>query len=370
MFQLQIADMDATSGSIPVSWCLDEESIKWMAENNIADPQVVIVVSPVNTEEQKHRYHISSEYRKVVPLQDLMTYVEFRYSGLNKIWGFISSKDKKSDVRLTYLDRQGGKFETNILDFDGEEYAQWLKDADNSSGKTLSVPLEVEVPEGVFAPEPASWEKAWVNYLFREKVVDQCEFRKRRLFAYGVQPFIMLVSLLLRTLMLVVSCALLLRSVSLKYLLHPLTYSLSECTELFNESPFIVFSHPLDYEWVTEFPPPTYFIRKFWLLPLLPIVWIPLAVLAIKGLFFAFAICCAVALAGPIIILMVSIKYLNKRNKDDPKPLWYMEKDERTMITCAPDRKPISYKSIPARRKSIYLRFQNIKSKVCKPFSL
>jgi hypothetical protein len=30
MFQLQISDVDATSGSIPVSWCLDAETLRML----------------------------------------------------------------------------------------------------------------------------------------------------------------------------------------------------------------------------------------------------------------------------------------------------------------------------------------------------
>src|SRR5271166_3039921 len=246
MFQLQISDTDATSGSIPVSWCLDEETIKELADKKIANPQVVICVSPVNTE---GGYHVKKEYRKVVPLKDLMTYVEFRSAGPNRIWGFISYMGRGAS-HTRYLGKKDGEFQTNILDWDGEQYAHFLLDFETYEARTskvykgLSQPIQVEVPAGVFAPEPAPWEKAWVNLFFKDKVVDQCEFRRRRLFAYSVQPLIMLVSLILRFLLLVAGAAMLARNFSFKWLLHPLMYSLDDCLEIFDNGCAVIFHQP------------------------------------------------------------------------------------------------------------------------------
>jgi len=52
------------------------------------------------------------------------------------------------------------------------------------------VEQQVLVPVEVFAKEPAAWEKAWVNLFFRSRPGDQCDFRKRRLFAYTIQPIL------------------------------------------------------------------------------------------------------------------------------------------------------------------------------------
>jgi hypothetical protein len=45
--------------------------------------------------------------------------------------------------------------------------------------------VDVDIPKECFAREPSDLEKRWVNWLYMSKTVDQCEFRKRRLFAYN-----------------------------------------------------------------------------------------------------------------------------------------------------------------------------------------
>src|ERR1700722_16333758 len=104
MFELKIADVDASSGTVPVSWCADTETLKLLSDKDKREPQVVIIVAPDGP-----NYNISKEYRKVVPMQDLMTYVEFRSSGPSKIWGFITLRDKK-DAKDRYLNRTTGAF--------------------------------------------------------------------------------------------------------------------------------------------------------------------------------------------------------------------------------------------------------------------
>jgi hypothetical protein len=390
MFQLQIADLDATSGSIPVSWCLDEETINMMAKEKVANPQVVICVAPSNTEEKAHRYHTEKEYRKVVPLKDLMTFVEFRSSGPCKIWGFISFKKKKGEAQSTYLERRDGEFRTNILDYDGEEYAHWLLDEETREAReskkytSLSQPIKVDVPAGVFAPEPKEWEKAWVNHLFKDKVIDQCEFRRRRLFAYGVQPFIMFGNLFVRFLMLLLGCLLLLKATSLKWLLHPLTYTLGDGWEMFEEGSWVVFPESVNKEPDNKFPRPAAFIRSCWLMPLMPLFWLPVALLLFKGWMTAALVVTIIFVGLALLLLLVATlanyfklagkpfvwayEYLTK--EDPNQELWYMDQKEIGLITCTKDKKALTFKDLPANHKTFHLRFQNLKSKVCRPFSV
>lgn len=390
MFQLQIADLDATSGSIPVSWCLDEETINMMAKEKVANPQVVICVAPSNTEDKHSRYHSSKEYRKVVPLKDLMTFIEFRSAGPCKIWGFISFKKKKGEAQSTYLAKRDGDFASNILNYDGDEYAHWLLETETREAQeskkyaSLSEPLTVEVPSGVFAAEPKDWEKAWVNHLFKDKVIDQCEFRRRRMFAYGMQPFIMLGNLFVRFLMLLLGCLLLLKNVSLKYLLHPLTYTLGEGWEMFEKGSLVVFHQPEDEESSLKFPKPSYFIRSCWLMPLMPLFWLPVALLLFKGWMTAAMIVALsfIGLAFCVMLVAVLTNYFKHAGKpfvwayefltrEDPnQKLWYMDQNEIGFITCAKDKKALTFKDLPAHHKTFRLRFQNLKSQVCKPFSL
>lgn len=379
MFQLQLADPDVTNGTIAVSWCLDHEMLKELADEKVSDPQVIIVVAPVDN------YHLSKEYRKVVPLKDLMTYIEFRSAGKNKIWGLVSHKSGKK-AREHYMEKNDGEFHTNVLSFDGDKYATWLRDADDEDEtdqfRSLSSPIEVTVPKAVFAKEPKQWEKTWVNHLFRDKVIDQCEFRRRRMFAYGVQPFIMLGNLFLRLFLTIFAASTLCRAVTLQYLLHPLMYSLKDTMDLFEKGSLAVRHLPEDDKAISKFPKPGYFVRSFWSVPLMPLIMAPLLYLFLSRHYVGASIFGGTLLIVMAIILLIAFlanhakmlkepftkawAYLNAPSED----LWYLNQDEVEIIVCNQDKKPLTYNNLPANRKTARLRFQILKSKVCKPFSV
>jgi hypothetical protein len=380
MFQLQLADPDVTNGTVAVSWCLDQEVLKELADLKISDPQVVICVAPVDN------YHLNKEYRKVIPLKDLMTYIEFRAGGKNKIWGFISHKNGRK-ARNHYLEKNDGEFHTNVLNYDGDKYASVLLDNEDDEGeleqfKWLSTPITVTVPKAVFAKEPPKWEKTWVNHLFRDKVVDQCEFRRRRLFAYGVQPWIVLSNIFLRLFLTVFAAGSFAKGFTFQYLLHPLMYSLRDTMDLFDKGSLLIRHLPEDDKDIEKFPKPGYFVRSFYLVPLMPVIWAPLLILLLSK-HYAPAFIVSVSLAIVAAIIMITSFLANHaRMLKEPftkawgwmnapsEDLWYLNQDEVEIITCNQNKKPLTYNSLPANRKTARLRFQVLKSKVCKPFSL
>jgi len=383
MFDLKLTSSEISGSTCAVSWCVDEETLKYLGDNNIVDPQVVIVVAP-----EGRRYHSSREYRKVVPMKDLIAYVEFRVGGPNKIWGFITHQIK-SHARDMYLSRRDGDFKTNILNADGSEYTYDLKQDYSSSNQLLiSTPQPVVIPTDVFAAEPPEWEKTWVNHFFREKPIDQCDFRRRRMFAYGVQPIIMLGNILVRFFFFTVGLLIGARDLSLQPLLHPLSYNLSESTEVCcggtifirhcweddapNWSP-----RPLQLVW--------YMIRSFYLLPFMP-PFLALTILMIvfhvwKYFIVVGIIVGLISIVGIVIAFLSNHMYVDvfnwvaslfetksKGNGSNDTP-WYMDQEEIDLLTCKPDRKAFDFKSLPARKKTLHLRYQDLKAKICKPFS-
>ena len=384
MLQLQIADANISGGSVAVAWCLDHEVLNELAKKGVVDPQVIIVVAPTKN------YHLSKESRKVVPLKDLMTYIECRASGKNKIYGLISMRQAK-EAREHYLAKEDGAYRNNVLDYDGETYSSRLLgvedeyDIEKKTYKYLSPPLEIEVPKGVFAPEPSAWEKSWVNHFFRQKVVDQCDFRRRRLFAYLVQPFIIGFFNLVRSIILLAGLLTGARNLSLKYLFHPLTYGLKDTFEIWEKGSLFIQRLPEDESESTDlkFLTPSYAFRSFWaflFMPLfsIPIVWLLLhhhpvvaGLIAFVPVFIIVIFCLMaylVSRGNASILFNKAWNGLNNLFTSDK--LWYLDQDEVQFITCTNDKKPTTYKSLPARRKTIRLRFQNLKTKVCKPFSV
>ena len=390
MFQLQVSSNDVTNGNIAVSWCLDAQMLKKLSDSKVEDPQVVIVVSPVEG------YHSRKEYRKVVPLKDLMTYVEFKTSGPNKIWGFVSLRNPK-DVRSTNLSKDDGDYRTDILTDDGMNYYQlaYYPSGDSTddgmnyyqlayypsgdSNDQYSQPIDVNVPAGVFAKEPSKWEKAWVNHWFRNKPQDQCDFRRRRLLAYTVQPLVMLADILVfRTLFLLISTLWLSRGMTLQNHLHPLRNGAGEVLGLFGGGSWAIAHLPEDKDKGNFNLTFSYLFRKFWKAPLMPVVFLPLWFFHHFHLLgWVFAILAAVVATLCLVLFCMSggaswlFESIHKWLTDKPEVApWYLEHDEIEAIVCTPDRKAFtSVKSLPAKHRTIYLRFQDLKSKVCRPFS-
>jgi hypothetical protein len=355
------------------------------------------VVAPEGKQYGKHK-----EYRKVAPLSDLMTYVELRTAGPNKIWGFISLNEKKT-ARSCYLNREYSTFSTDILEYDGSDWGWSQKSYAQNNPELYAESLPIVVPTGVFAKEPPEWEKTWVNLFFRQKPMDQCDYRRRRLFAYSAQPIIMFFNLLFRLVMLFAAAMVGKRGCSFKYLLHPIQYDMETQFDVFKGGCVFIRSDRDGDNINSTGGTFAYIIRKFWSLPFIPVFSIPTAI------FFYFAPHRAVVvfahiiggltgfiLAGVLLICFIEFgsaskffggiarflgiigggihKLLNRlvpEKKDPFKPVqfWYLQQDEMEYLACKPDKTPMTFAKLPPKKRTFNLYFQEIKSKVCKPFS-
>lgn len=370
MLELQIANPDVTGGTVQVSWCVSVDDLKTLSERGTKEPMVVLVVAPNGP-----GYHIKKEYRVVVPMKDLVAYLEFRCPGPNLIWGFLSYKSKR-DAGNYYLSREHGRYNNSILNEDGTGWAYGLSELSEA-------PLSVDVPAECFAPEPPTWEKAWTNHFFFVKSVDQCHYRRRRLFAYGVQPFIILLDFIGKLATLLVATLLASRSWTIKYLLHPLAYSSFDSIDIVHGGSALIRKIPEDnkvifYEDITA----SYLWKKLCLVPLIPIVWIPILLMVLTHHVIALATILAsgiglIALAT-LMFMVIEHSLFNKiftylgskfAQSEVKSALWYMDKEEMNLIVCSGDRKPLTLKTLPAKHKTFKLKFQDLKSRVCRPFS-
>jgi hypothetical protein len=372
MFEIKIASVDASAGSVPVSWCLDLETIKFLADYNVKDPQIIIVVAPDGP-----GYHVKKESRTVANLKDLMAYVEFRTPGPTKIWAFISLLDR-GEAKKKYLRREYGAYYTDVLSWDGSciENIPWIN-------QTSAKPVSVDVPKGIFAAEPPAWEKTWVNHFFSDKSVDQCAFRRRRLFAYLVQPLLIFGSILIRAFFLLIALLVGAKDTSLMPLIHPLKYDLGDAKDIVSGGTIFVRHVPeddldSDFCFGRDFKSSvSYVLRKFCLLPFMPLILglCTLIFLTSKALFImgVTLICIAILAAalliafyGPVLIERIKDIIEGKSSKEEP---WFNDKEEIDSLTCNADKKALTFGTLPEKKKSIKLRFLDLKSKVCRPFS-
>jgi hypothetical protein len=381
MFELKVANTEVMDGgTLTISWCVDKETIKYLSQKRITDPQVVIVVAP-----QGKAYHSSKEFRTVVPLKDLLAYVNFRSAGANKIFGFISTMDK-NPAKDSYLGRRDGEYKTDIVTSDGSEWAYgFSKTTQNDDGYDFvnAEPLSINCPAGCFAAEPAAWEKTWVNHLFHNKSVDQCDFRRRRLFAYTLQPIIKMGDMLVRLLMFMVGLVTGARNLTIAPLFHPLSRSLHDQVCIFEDG--TIFIRRVKEDDISDWEPKTfgdvisYCVRKLWSLPFMPLICIPLAALVLTG-HAKILMSIGLIFGGLIFILILGVfgatggfefvwKFLTKPLTKEEE-VWYQNADEIDLLTCENQNGPMTFKKLPARKRTIYLRFKDLKSKVCKPYSV
>lgn len=393
MLELHVTDTNVSGGSIKVSWCLTKEALDALTHRSLKDPYIVFCVAPYDDSPLNSRYSEYKESRKAVPLKDMIAYLEFFCSGQNRIWAWLASSKKAAS---RYLQKSNGSYDFSVLNNVGTDYRNWdldrmclfgpvyLSDTDikdskegrfeddgpdsekkivDYSGTSLAKPVSVYVPEGCFAPEPAQWEKTWVNHFFPNKCVDQCSFRRRRLFAYTLQPVMMIGNLLLRFLIFVFALLFGARDLSLKYLLHPLTYALTDSFEMFLGGTIFVLR------------------TRHRVLNFLPLVFMPYVLAGLFALYMAkvlLLVLLVVSVVSGVLFLAFHaarahlgerfVSWLENLSDSDPE-LWYANEEEQNLILCTGEVKPVKLSALPARHRTIKLRFYDLKSKICRPFS-
>lgn len=236
-------------------------------------------------------------------------------------------------------------------------------------------PIVVNVPAECFAAEPATWEKTWVNHFYRQKVVDQCDFR-RRLFAYLLQPFVLLSLFVVKLPALMIATAIGSKNWSLKYF-RPLMYGAGDAYDMINGGSIFIRN-------VNVGDNPVWFLIRTGIF--IPLFFIPTMVLLYfhcfaillfaYGVPFGVLLFMACLLSSHIVSDLVTINFLNLVNKmkmlfhkKSASTLWYLEKSEMDLITCEGRTKTVKIADLPAKNRTISLRFHDLKSKVCRPFS-
>jgi hypothetical protein len=375
MLELHIANTTITDGSVAISWCVDKETLKMLANARFTEPGILISVAPAGDAYDSHK-----ERRKIVPLKDLMTWIEFHSSGPVNIRASIVPCVKQA--KSYFMCRNGGEYSYSFLNGDGSDYFdkhyvlklsapkyESSRVSQEMSEPFFAQPLLVDVPKGVFAPQPPNWEKAWVNHFFSDKVVDQCHYRRRRFFAYGVQPIIMTGNLLLRSLFLLTALLIGSRGFNMQPLLHPLNTQMADAIETMSGGTIFLpkrdkdgIRHWYDYFWLLCMPAICVpLVSSVWLLTLFH-GWLKFSQIA-GGL-----IGMALLLVAALFFSNVWYDFKSKRN--ETKTPWYLEEYEQGLIICNGQPKPWKLSELPSNHRTLKLRFQDLKSRVCKPFSL
>lgn len=339
-FEIHLADKNVTGGSVPIAWCLDRELLNDIKKSKRQAWVLFVMLYKKN----------KREFRRLVPLQDMMTYLSFQYSGPVEIFATILKGSKKALYNDFLRPGIYTQYVYEHITFDDEINSYSYLDDRGANAKSI----EIEVPEGIFAKEPPKWEQAWVNYFFDMRPFDQCNYRRRRIFAYTIQPLLFLLIFILKCVMIFIFGSMLLKSTSLKYLFHPMQYNLTDTFEGLWSGDSVLLCVKEDQEW--QLP-----LR----LCLLPITWLNIAIVFLPFLTNQnTAIYTISGIFVTVITISAMLFILNKK--------WAKSKIEKPVeieipepILC--DDKPKNVKQI-LKRGPIKLWMQHIKSKVCRPF--
>lgn len=361
MLKIFIDDKDVTSGSIPLSWCLDEEAINYYLEKKCPNPYIVICVIPVSSS--------SKEKRFIAPIKDLMMYIPFSTKGKNKIFALVCSSKSQAQslVRRSEYNEYYRESIAYIADDGSCGYNTYITESFLNTAESL----EVEVPAECFAPEPPEWEQAWVNNWFQYKPKDQCEYRRRRIFAYTLQPIAFAVNMIFRIVVTLIALFVGSRNTTLQPLLHPLSNGIETVLNLIGngtifigrgESTFKNYIRLLCAPFVVL---PVVAFTIGCVMGIIPIM----KVLLILSVVFVIIFVSFLIVFGTSLIREIN-EYLDRRaSQIEANEYWYMNKDNMDLILCNGKDKPTKLKDIPKKNRTLKLKFFDLKSKVCRPFS-
>lgn len=383
MIEIHFVEREIQNPSTKIVWCGDKETLQEVGK--IPDPILLVSVIPNTGTEEDPAWNQNKQFRALFPFKDGVGYLSLSTKGQNKIQGVVLRGPMKL-CKERFLKKDCGEYWGSLVyssgemfDDDGNALSRWIPDK-NDAPHTDS--MLIDVPDGIFAPEPPQWEKNWVLWLLDDKGVDQCSYRKRRLFAYLVQPFVFLVRQTIILVATLLSLLLGMRGLSLRFFLHPLTINFMD---IFNPDDSVDWKHGL-FEGGSIFIRPTseklkrdfrskenvavsilkLFTAKCWPILFFPPLWIGFFLLSYFNIHFLPVVGVFIATGFTILITFGVVDFFVKRfeknslEKKEFKPLKVPAKFDN--LVCTGEVK------LP-KKQSVKLHFLDVKAKVCRPFS-
>ena len=377
---------EAADATLGIRWCFDRKLYLELQKQKALNPYLLITVS----REFPYRQEVCGA-RRLIPLKEAMAFLAFYHPGLHRIWATIvweSNGDVKRLKRL-FLAKNGIDYCQMLLGSSGKLYAGPFFSDCNAVVRTLGKGiLDVDIDERFFAKEPPQWLWRWANFWFETKPRDECQFRKRCILAFTLQPPIILVGVIFKMLLGLFLAVFLkvfigIRGINFSPVIHP-------CNSFFDDI------WPPDQKSSVFLSNKKGDARPWFLFPLMPIV--PAAVLGILALFnswmrlpFWRLVAIDAAVIGAISFLFfvcwlvkLSLQKMwpglnawldeecQKAEKEKSQRLAenitkVYERNLQPLVCRGQPLKP-DIKALPPNRVSVRLRFDDLKRKVCRPF--
>lgn len=380
---------DGKSASMAIIWCLSPEQIERLKRED-KEPKIVISVLHIKRrgDDRYPRFEFEEENRKIVPVTAVSTFVTFRNPGQHIICAGIKDGDYEDKDLLKIYRRDHGynDYFRSIVDvkadfYDSGKTENVYMDSSYLLAKDDFATLEVNVDERHFAPQPRDYKL--VNSWFDTKPTDQCHHRKRRILAYfltfAILPLTQFGKIILFFLNNIIVGTTL---INWRSIFRPFTYG------AFCDKNYWKVVKYLDKDGQVQ-------TKKWWkillnwrLLVLYGLLIRTIIIFSSFFLTYLIPILTVFGCLGAVSALITAIVLLDKKYEDKIKTwleiqirkseergekkaeLLKLEQDqELETMACSLLPQEISYATLPSKKKTIYLRFQNIKAQVCRPFA-
>jgi hypothetical protein len=337
---MTVMEHETFSGILPISWCFNKFGKSLITEEH----RVIISAHPLVVTDDCTRY----ETRTICKPGETVGFISFNRPGKHRIFVYVTEY-------WPYLKRRDGTgYSTTNLYFyyssDGSEDPESL--CVKAHGVYMSTSIDVDIPKECFASEPPEWEKGWVNFFFRHKSVDQCDYRKRRILAYTVQPIALSVAVV------AIFLARFFIVLLLQLFLFKKVNWIAVTENVWSDSYSSFFKDGEIETYIPYIKPPMNIAAIFAILGMICIGVInPILLLSIPT---------GLAIVGVVHFLA----QLEINNRYLRKFLDYLVSEKiGDLPDCEYDKPIRSLKELPRAKKTLKIRFMDLKSKVCRPFA-
>ncbi|MDP3004520.1 MAG: hypothetical protein Q8N43_03430 [Candidatus Azambacteria bacterium] len=395
--KLIISETQVQDATIPIRWCLDRNELEKLKEREVKNPSLLLVVTTPSGNEwaEMDRY--------LIPLDQMLAYVQFHKPGKNRILAAVvwrQDGDVSKLKELIFERKSSLQYEKKVLTYNKKSFQRDNYQWEFIGGETE---LEVVVPEELFAKEPPAYERWWVNLWFETKPRDQCQYRRRRMIAYTIQVPIVFLFVIFISICRILAAGTLLflgkRKVDLKPIIHPFLYDSMGVWERTEASVFLLDAKGKRRHWLVAFFSPLVFLAFVVILIYISLIFPSFFSLLQWWHYLIISLAAMVGIAVVVNALFAVIFILHflfrltfpvKKSRAEERAKKRTEKryaefaEERRLrevkksrlraeleqlLACNGEFVP-KLSALPRKKRTVYLRFQNLKVRVCKPFAL
>ncbi|MBU4375002.1 hypothetical protein KKH38_00645 [Patescibacteria group bacterium] len=318
--------------------------------------------------------------RQLAPLDRLIEYIPFQRPGENTIFATIVWDRDEGYFGLwkKYLMRENGRYKSDVYHYGGKFLMGFGEKKEFAETKVI-------VPKELFAKEYPAWERKWVEFMFSTASKNQCQYRKRRIVAYLIQPFLLLCKFIVNCIITIFLLLCGIRDINFK----PLSHLIEEETSKIWQNTAYGRQDKKFNRYREEFESVFVYQRNG---KKRPSFFLPLAPICPTVLFIAFyfinlkwhifpnfssivgmviLLTCVLSLSCLVATMLLCIYNLIEKIVDEIFPEKSFEEklhgyDNDQILICNGDFST-NIKSLPREKQTIYLKFMDFKRQVCKP---